>query len=318
MAKIQRISAIALTVANIARSIDFYTQALGFKTVDDSVFEQSSYDRLTSIPQSKVRLATLKLGEEYIELIQYLDLEARPIPQDSQSNDLWFQHLAIVVSDIDRAYEHLRSFPIEPISTEPQTIPDDNPAAGVKAFKFRELDSHSLELIWFPKGKGQAKWQRSSNDLFLGIDHSAIAVADTQTSLNFYQNLLGMKQTGNSLNQGQVQADLDGLTVAEVQVTSLQSVVNGIGIELLDYLQPKNARPIPGDWQINDLFHLHFVTEVDDLESSLSQLRQQGVKIVSPNIVDLPDSYCYQRGCLIKDPDGHSLLLIDTSAASLK
>ena len=314
MVKIQRISAIALTVTDIESSIDFYTQALGFETIDDIVFEQSSYDRLATIPYSKVRLATLKLGKEYIELIQYLDLEAKPIPQDSQSNDLWFQHLAIVVSDIDRAYEHLRSFPIEPISTEPQTIPDDNPAAGVRAFKFRELDRHSLELIWFPKDKSQAKWQHNGSDLFLGIDHSAIAVANTQASLKFYQNLLGMKQIGNSLNQGQVQANLDGLPVAEVKVTPLLSIANSIGIELLDYLQPKNERSIPSNWQINDLSHLHFVTEVKNIELSLNRLRQQGVNIVSPNVIDLPDSYRYQRGCLIKDPDGHSLLLVNTNA----
>ena len=66
-------------------------------------------------------------------MIQYLDLEAKSIPEDSQSNDLWFQHFAIVVSDMDRAYQHLKKFEIAHISTEPQTIPEDNElAAGIK------------------------------------------------------------------------------------------------------------------------------------------------------------------------------------------
>ena len=118
-----KISAIALTVADIDLSVKFYTQGLGFGVVDDLTFKPSSYDRLASIPKSRVRLVTLQLGEEYIELIEYLDLEAKPIPEDSQSNDLWFQHLAIVVRDIDRAYQHLQNFDIKPISKKPQTIP---------------------------------------------------------------------------------------------------------------------------------------------------------------------------------------------------
>ncbi len=65
--------------------------------------------------------------------------------------------MAIVVSDMDRAYTHLRSFPIEPISIEAQTIPPDNKASGgVRAFKFKDRDGHNLELIWFPPDKGKA------------------------------------------------------------------------------------------------------------------------------------------------------------------
>ncbi len=100
MIKIPQISAIALMVADIDRSVDFYTQALEFKLVEDITLEKSIYSKLAPIPPSRVRLATLQLGDEVIELIQYPDLEAQSIPQDSQSNDLWFQHLAIVVSDI--------------------------------------------------------------------------------------------------------------------------------------------------------------------------------------------------------------------------
>ena len=207
---VTKISAIALTVADIDLSVRFYTQALGFEVVEDLTFERSSYDKLASIPESRVRLVTLQLGSEYIELIQYLELKAKPIPEDSQSNDLWFQHLAIVVRDIDRAYQHLQDFDIKPISQEPQTIPKDNKlAAGVQAFKFRELNHHSLELIWFPEDKGKDKWQHSSNELFLGIDHSAIAVRDTETSLRFYRDLLSLTPEETNLNQGREQANLE-------------------------------------------------------------------------------------------------------------
>src|SRR6476659_7372770 len=115
----QKIKAIRLTVTDIDRSIIFYTKALHFELVSDSIVEKKP-EHSGQLSNSKIRIATLKLGDENIRLMQYLDQPGKPIPQDSKSNDLWFQHLAIVVSNMDRAYTHLQSFAIEPISTAPQ------------------------------------------------------------------------------------------------------------------------------------------------------------------------------------------------------
>lgn len=144
--QVQKIRAIGLTVSNADRSKDFYTQALGFELVSDVTVEGQNYSDLEGVDPTKIRIVTLRLGDELIELMEYLNVEGKPIPSDSQSNDLWFQHMAIVVSDMDRAYAHVRSFPIQPISVEPQTIPQGNQAsAGVRAFKFKDPDSHDLE-----------------------------------------------------------------------------------------------------------------------------------------------------------------------------
>ncbi|MCC0175506.1 VOC family protein [Waterburya agarophytonicola K14] len=309
--EIDKISSIALTVSDLNRSTNFYTQALGCKIISDFTFDESSYRKLALIPPTKVRLVTLQLGEELIELVQYLDLEAKPMPTDSKSNDLWFQHLAIVVRDMDLAYKHLQNFAIESISTKPQTIPDDNPmAGGVRAFKFRDEDRHALELIWFPEDKGKAKWQQNTDELFLGIDHSAISIADTEESLEFYRNLLGLEVEDSNLNQGKVQGDLDGLPGAEVWVTPLQPVKSSIGVEFLDYIKPETGRPIPKDWQINDLGQMHLVMEVANIESSWEKLQKRSIEIISPNILEFPGSYRYNQGYLIKDPNGHLLLLV--------
>ena len=310
MVKVKKVGAIALTVSDIDRSLDFYTRALGFNVVEDLIFDESSYSKLASIPPTKVRLVTLQLGDEFIELVQYLDLAAKPMPTDSQSNDLWFQHMAIVVKDIDLAYDRLRSHSIEAISDRPQTIPDDNPmAAGVRAFKFRDSDRHGLELIWFPTDKSRAKWQQDTEDLFLGIDHSAISIADTEESLKFYGNF-GMQMAATNLNQGEVQACLDGLPVAQVRVTPLKPVASSIGVEFLDYIKPENGRSIPDDWQINDLGHMHFVIEVGDIKTSWEELQQKNTEFISPDIVEFPDNYRYSSGFMIRDPSRHPLLLV--------
>ncbi len=307
----QRIRAIALTVSDADRSQAFYTQALGFQPISDVTVAGEAYSELQGVPDAKIRVVTLQLGDECIELMQYLNTQGKPIPEDSQSNDLWFQHLAIVVSDLDCAYAHLKSFPIKSISTAPQTIPPENlPAAGIRAFKFKDPDRHDLEIIWFPPDKGAAKWHQNPDRLFLGIDHSAIAIADTEQSLRFYRDLLGLSIEGGSLNQGETQADLDGLPAAKVRITALRPAQGGSGIELLDYLIPEAARPMPNTWKSCDIAHLQIELVVNDIEQAVHQLRQHNVQFVSSQLVQLPSSAPYGQGCLIKDPNGHALLLI--------
>lgn len=308
--QVQRIRAIGLTVQDADRSQDFYTQALGFKPVSDITVETEDYSDLEGVADAKIRIVTLQLGDELIELMQYLNVAGKPIPKDSQSNDLWFQHLAIAVSDMDRAYAHLQAFPIEPISVSPQTIPPDNKAsAGVRAFKFKDPDRHPLELIWFPADKGQDKWHQKSESLFLGIDHSAIAVFNTKQSLQFYRDLLGMQVEGGSLNQGETQARMDNLPEAEVQVTPLRPQLGGLGIELLDYITPANGRPMPSDWSSCDIANVQMELVVNNIEQAVEMLRENEVEFVSSRVVEFASSP-YRQGCLIKDPDGHSMLLI--------
>jgi catechol 2,3-dioxygenase-like lactoylglutathione lyase family enzyme len=133
----------------------------------------------------------MQLGDEQIELTDYLTSGGRSIPEDQRPNDLSFQHIAIVVSDMNKAFLLLRKYHVEFVSTAPQTLPPTiTPAAGIKAFYFHDPDNHNLELIYFPKGKGQAKWQQHNARIFLGIDHTAISISNTVNSLQFYQALL--------------------------------------------------------------------------------------------------------------------------------
>ncbi|WP_445626197.1 VOC family protein [Nostoc sp. DSM 114167] len=313
--QVQRIRAIGLTVTNCNRSLDFYTQALAFELVSDITVEGQDYSDLGGVTGTTIRIVTLRLGDEPIELMEYLNIQGKPIPSDSQSNDLWFQHLAIVVSDMDRAYTHLRSFPIEPISVAPQTIPPENKASGgVRAFKFKDPDGHDLELIWFPPDKGQDKWHQNSHSLFLGIDHSAIAISNTEQSLHFYCNLLGMQIDSRSLNWGATQSRLDNLPGAEVKITALRPVQDGVGIELLDYIVPEKGRPIPSDWKSCDIAHIQIELVVNNLEQFVDKLRRNKVQFISSRIVQFSDrSFPYRQGYLVKDPDGHAILLIAES-----
>ena len=310
-AEVRAIQGFALTVADADRATAFYEAALGFKKVSERVIFDRNYDYLTGVFGTRVKSVTLSLGGDRIELNQFVSPAGQPIPQDSRSNDLWFQHMAIVVSDMDQAYRHLQNFMTQYISDAPQTIPESNPpAAGIKAFKFKDPDGHPLELLYFPPGKGRAKWHKAEGRVFLGIDHSAITVSDTERSLRFYRDVLGLAVAGGSLNSGATQEHLDNAFGALVRVTALRPTsTEGPGLEFLQYLTPGGGRPIPVTARTNDIAHVHAVLEVDDITAVAAQLQRRNVAFISPEVVSV-NGMGYGKGLMVKDPDGHALLLV--------
>jgi catechol 2,3-dioxygenase-like lactoylglutathione lyase family enzyme len=304
-----------MTVADMDRAIAFYSQVLSFKKVSDVEVLGTEYEQLQGLFGVRLRIVKMQLGNESIELTEYLTPKGKPFPLDSRSNDRWFQHIAIVTNDMDKAYQCLRSFKVQHASTAPQTIPLSNRAAGgIRAFYFRDPDGHYLELIYFPPGKGNPRWQKPSDRLFLGIDHTAIVVANTESSLKFYRDLLGLKVAGESMNHGTEQAHLNNVEGARLRITGLKSPA-GAGIEFLDYLQPKDGRPLPADSKPNDLLHWQTTLVVKDIEAAAQQLRLNRSIFISPDVVTLPGQKLgFQKGFLVRDPDGHALRLVERSS----
>src|SRR5882724_8313492 len=184
----QAVAMVGLTVGDMDRSIAFYTSVLDFQKVSDDEVAGGAYEELEGVFGVRMRVVRLRLGDEYLQLTEYLAPRGRPAPVDSRSNDRWFQHVAIIVSDMDSAYARLRRFKVQHASTGPQLLPKTIPgAAGIRAFYFRDPDGHPLEALQFPPDKGNRKWHAPSNRLFLGIDHTAIVVSDTKASLAFYR-----------------------------------------------------------------------------------------------------------------------------------
>jgi len=292
------VQSIGLTVSDAERSIDFYARVLGFVPEADVEVGGPAWERLLGVFPVRARVVRLRLGAETIELTQYVTPRGRPAPADMRSNDRWFQHVAVVVSDMDRAYAWLRDQRVAQISPEPQRLPDWNPAAGgIRAFYFRDPDGHPLELIQFPPGKGDPRWQDAGGRLFLGIDHTAIAVGDTARSLAFYRDRLGFRVAGRSLNHGDEQARLNAVRGARVRVTTLRATA-GPGIELLEYLAPRDGRPLPREARPNDL--LHWRTRI---------VAGAGARLGRP--VALPETALgFRRAIALTDPDGHTLEVV--------
>ena len=276
---------ISRVVADLDRAKAFYRDALGFRAVSRGGVDPAVLSAFDASDAGALEVV-MRLGAEDMALVRFAR-PGRPYPRDGRSDDLGFQHAAIVVSDMDAAYAHLclqREW--LPISEGgPQALPPANGA--VRAFKFRDPDGHPLELLWFPPGQGRPVWRESgARTPFLGIDHSALCVASTRRSLRFYRTL-GFKVSEPSQNQGPAQARLDALPCVQVRVTGLRPASpHGPGLELLEY-QPSG--------------------------------RPAGVTALSDGVTDWVTFAVHQAsGRLpqgVQDPDGHRLLLVEGEAS---
>jgi catechol 2,3-dioxygenase-like lactoylglutathione lyase family enzyme len=309
-APVSRVDSIGITVSDMDRALAFYTGVLPFEVVSETEVQGEAYEHLFGVFGMRARIVRLRLGAEEIELIDFLAPEGRPVPVDSRSNDEWFQHIAMIVSDMDAAYEQLREHNVQHASTGPQTLPDWNPnAGGIKAFYFKDSDGHNLEILQFPPDKGAARWHERGDDLFLGIDHTAIVVRDTPPSLDFFQHALGLKVRGTSENYGPEQERLNNVFGARLLITSL-GAPEGPAVEFLDYLAPATGRPAPLDTQASDLWHWQIRMATPDLDALAKTLREAGAAFVSPGIVEMPDdALALGRALMVRSPAGHALLI---------
>jgi catechol 2,3-dioxygenase-like lactoylglutathione lyase family enzyme len=296
---VRSIDSIGITVNDMDRALDFYTRVLAFERESERELVGVEAERLYGVFGMRLRIVALRLGSERIELMQFLAPRGRPTPPDSKSNDHWFQHVAIIVSNMEHAYAHLRAHKIEHASSGPQLLPAWNPSAGgISAFYFRDPDGNHLEILQFPPGKGHERWQRK-DALFLGIDHTAIVVSDTDRSLGFYRNALGFTIAGASENYGAEQERLNNVFGARLRITALRAA-RGPGVELLEYLAPRTGRAMPVDTRANDDWHWQ-VNVSADVAPADRLTRAGGYTYVSPGPID--------GQLMIRDPDGHALHL---------
>ena len=300
------VEAVGFTVADMDRAVEFYSGVLTFEKVSDAEVSGDAFEHLQGVFGARARVVSMRLGDEQIQLTEYLAPRGRPIPSDSRSQDRWFQHVAIIVSDMDRAYAVLRAHKVQHASTGPQRLPDWNPnAGGIEAFYFKDPDGHTLEILGFPKDKGLAKWHRPTDKLFLGIDHTAIVAGNTDSSLAFYHDVLGMRVAGTSENYGTEQEHLNNVFGARLRITALRAA-SGPGVELLEYLAPTDGRPYPADERANDLVHWQTIVGTRDAVEAGQALRRARARFVSPGVITLGDT---ARSAVVRDPDGHAVLV---------
>ena len=299
-----RIRRFVLVVAVLADAETFFEDAFDAVLIDRGHAGDATAS-LLGRPDARIGRTRLRLGDEEIELLAF-DPPGRPYPRGATSTDLCFQHFAIIVSDMDAAYARLRTVGrVTSISTGgPVVLP---PASGsVSAFKFRDADGHPLELLAFPSGGGPPAWEgKRADGLFLGIDHSAISVADTARSPAFFEQAFGLRLGQRTESHGEEQARMDAVPDARVTVSGLMPAQAPPHVELLGY-HVGVRRPIDPATTSADIAATHLVLETADLASVVETLTALRATFISPGVVTLEDG---ALAVSVLDPDGHRFIV---------
>src|SRR5260221_12720917 len=119
-AKIVALDTVVIPVSDLDRSIAFYTGVLDFTNVSTTEVAGEDVEKALGVFGVRARVARLKLGDESLELMQFLAPVGRVYPDDARSNDRSFQHVAIIVSDMAKAYAKLREHNVRHASSGPQ------------------------------------------------------------------------------------------------------------------------------------------------------------------------------------------------------
>lgn len=300
-----RIDRITMIVSDLDSSENDYVATFGCRVERRDAIEDSLVSVL-GIRQARGRRSLLRLGSERIELLEFTDSAGRPYPCDSTSTDIWFQHMAIVVQDMTEAYRCVMGNPrFRPISRAgPVRLPVSS--GGAVAFKFRDHDSHPLELIEFPEGSGPVEWRNpASTGSFLGIDHTAIGVSDSAISSGFFRSVFGFNAGARTENGGREQAELDDVDDVQVRVTRLAPELPPPRLELLNY-HVGTRRPIPRDTVSNDIAATHSAIEVPSLKASAAALARWGQPLTGDDFMTLHGG---TAAALVSGPDRHRFLV---------
>ncbi|HZU90654.1 MAG TPA: VOC family protein [Stellaceae bacterium] len=305
---VTRIARVSLTTADPDGLAAFYCEALGFERRGIAHREEQRFSQLMGLDSTEARTLLLDLGRQTLELVGFAP-SGRRYPPDITANDPRFQHIAIVVADMEAAHARLSAcLGWTPIThPAPQRLPASS--GGVVAFKFRDPEGHPLELLAFPLDRVPPPWREPQRQgPCLGIDHSAVVVADTTRSVRFYEKLLGFRVTSRSLNRGPEQDRLDGVVAALVEVTALApDTAEPPHLELLCYRSPAKTLPPEALPHSSDVAATQLVFAVDRLPELVPDLLAAEVGLISAGMVTLDDG---RPAALIRDPDGHALLLL--------
>jgi lactoylglutathione lyase len=138
---------VGLCVSDLARSVAFYRDLLGFHVAYDRGEVTAEYmPRLVGIPGARLKIVGLDVPGLHLDLIEYL--APKGTESAGSTADVGNVHIGFSVDDLWAAYRHLSAagvrFKSEPVS------PTTGPNKGGWAVYFVDPDGVTLEMIQRP------------------------------------------------------------------------------------------------------------------------------------------------------------------------
>jgi glyoxylase I family protein len=147
---VRAIDHLNIVVADLARSVKFYTEVLGFVKTADVHMQGDWIERIIGLEGVEGLVAFVELpgGGSRIELLQYVAPAGVALPENSQPNTRGLRHIALRVDDIAGMTVRLRAAGVT-LFSDPVRVPAGvvKFAAGEKTLVyFLDPDGVILEL----------------------------------------------------------------------------------------------------------------------------------------------------------------------------
>ena len=293
------VGGLAITVRDVDRSVDFYSRALLFEKVSDVQTSGADVARLFGVSGPRVRVVTMRLGAERLELVEDRGRVSRQAPAEAPRDERAVARIALAVNDIEQASLWLQR---QHVQGTPEASADARQnTTGVRALSFEDPDGHALEIVEYPAGQGDARWQRPTDRVFLGIDHAALVVGDTDESLRFYRDTLGLRVTAR--RESDAPEPSSAGTTGRSRITTLRGG-GGPAIELFESPAPRDARPASQRGSRQTL------VVTTDAKLPVAGAGWSSAENERGKIVSIADATLgFRRGVTALDPDGHRVQL---------
>lgn len=149
---ITRAAHAGISVADLDRSIAFYSALTGREPVARGEMHSVAFGHTQGLPTANLRYATINLDNLGIDLIEFTD--PRGERTDGHANRPGSMHLCFYVDDFDSMYSRLvdAGYDLAGVAytfAEGEVTPED--AIGTKVAYFNDPDGTNLEII-APKG----------------------------------------------------------------------------------------------------------------------------------------------------------------------
>jgi glyoxylase I family protein len=150
----RRVFHVGITVADLERSVDFYTRGLGFEVVTRQT-SNARYLELTGYPGVEIAAAFVRLPGDglEVEIQEYRRVEAGP-PRIPGTASVGSSHICLAVEDLDTALERAERSGGRRV-TEPVEI-DSGINTGAEGVYLRDPDGHTVELFQAARRVGQS------------------------------------------------------------------------------------------------------------------------------------------------------------------
>jgi lactoylglutathione lyase len=141
---------VGVVVADVEKSVEFYTQAVGFKEVPGfAVSAEFARDAgLTDNQPAKVRV--LVLGDEAtatrLKLMQMPGVKPKKSDNEFIHSQFGFRYLTIAVTDMNVSVARLQKAGVKPLGKCPLALPKPLPE-GVYLTVFRDPDGNLVEFV---------------------------------------------------------------------------------------------------------------------------------------------------------------------------